>query len=1091
MAATVTVATLFTDLVDSTALASRLGPEETEALRREHFALLRAATTAAGGTEVKSTGDGLMVVFPSASAAVDCAVAMQQALDRRNRDATEPLPVRMGISVGEAEPAEDDYYGQSVVEAARLCAAADGGQILAADVVRALGGGRGAHEFASVGALDLKGLPAPVAACEVVWAAAAPPMLPFPARLGSGIDEGFFGRSAEAELLGRAVKDASAGTRRAVLIAGEPGIGKTRLMAEAARAAHDAGVTVLYGRCDEDLGVPYQPFAEAIGSYVEFGPASVIDAHVERRGGELGRLVPELERRAPPPPSTGGEAERYLLFGAVVDLLARAGSDAPVLLILDDLHWADTPSLRLLRHLLASSDETRLVVFAAYREGDLGRDHPLIDLLAALHREHGVDRLMLEGLDDVDLIALLETRGGRRLDDQGVELAHALGRETSGNPFFVAEVIRHLAETGSITQESDGTWVGARALSEVGLPQSVREVVGRRVARLGEPALRVLGLASVIGRQFDVEVLRRVAELGEDELLDVLDAARQAALVEDVPDAADQLMFAHGLIEHTLYQDLSPPRRQRAHRRVAETLEALVGDDDRTRAAELAYHWGQATAPTDAPKAIGYARRAGDHALAQLAPEDAVHWFRQALGHLDQLLRPDDELRCDLLISLGEAQQRSGDPAHDETLAAASELAHQLGSNARIVQAVLAGERLGGNPAWKLALAPRIEEALSVVGPGDSSERARLLAYLVTAVEGFDRRSAAAEEAITVARRVGDPRVLCHALICACFGLAAPSTLEDRRAWSAEALELAIGNGDLANQMPAHHNTALVHIEEGDFEGADASFAQVRAVAARLSMPDSDLVVMTNAAWRSLAAGELADAERFITEGRERAERIDLPGALILTGALELALRRYQGRVAEVVDFLNDVADATPGANRLNLNIARAFMYSELGDLDTTRRLFDEIWAEGVEALPWDQSWLSTLDMLAVLATVLQAGPAAEQIYGLLAPWSGRVIVFGNGAGVVDHYLGALATSLGRYEDAEQHLTRALATHDRLAAPYWSGQTRLALAQLARVRPDPDLGAAAALARATFDVAAARGYATLERRARDLLDALA
>ena len=317
-----------------------------------------------------------------------------------------------------------------------------------------------------------------------------------------------------------------------------------------------------------------------------------------------------------------------------------------------------------------------------------------------------------------------------------------------------------------------------------------------------------------------------------------------------------------------------------------------------------------------------------------------------------------------------------------------------------------------------------------------------------------------------------------------------PSTLEQRQAWAAEALELATESGDLADQFAAHHYAGWTYIELGDFDAADASLAQEHGLATRLSSPDADLLAMTDAAWPSLAAGELADAERFITEVRERAVRVDLPGALILTGALELAVRRYQGRVAEVVDFLNEVADATPGANRLNLDIARAFMYSELGDLDTTRRLFDEIWAEGVEALPWDQSWLSTLNMLAVQATVLQVRPAAERLYELLAPWSDRIIVFGNGAGVVDHYLGALATLLGRYGDAEQHLTRALATHERLSAPYWSGQTRLALAHLATVRPDPDLDAAGALAHATLDLAAARGYATLERRAREVLAAL-
>jgi class 3 adenylate cyclase len=298
VAATVTV--VFTDLVGSTALLSRVGEERAEVLRREHFGLLRDAIARTGGREVKNLGDGLMFVVGSAVDALGGAVAIQQAFERRNRDASELLFVRVGVASGDADVEDGDYFGVPVVAASRLCAIAQGGEIVVTDVVRALAGSRGGFEFEPVGALVLKGLDRPVDACRVAWAPRALSdelAVPLPGRIEASLSATFVGRAPERESLVESLKAVAVGARRLVLVSGEPGIGKTALSAAFAGEAFDDGAVVLYGRCDEELGIPYQPWAEALAHLVGHVPDDVLERHVAARGGALVRLAPDLASR--------------------------------------------------------------------------------------------------------------------------------------------------------------------------------------------------------------------------------------------------------------------------------------------------------------------------------------------------------------------------------------------------------------------------------------------------------------------------------------------------------------------------------------------------------------------------------------------------------------------------------------------------------------------------------------------------------------------------------------------------------------------------------------------------------------------------
>src|SRR5581483_4762311 len=378
-----------------TGLRSRLGDDAAEELRRDHDRLVAVAVMTNRGRVVKNLGDGVMATFTAASEALGAAVAIEQALDRHRWSGSSemPLEVRIGVSAGDVAFEEADCFGTPVVEASRLCAIAGGGKILVSEVVRLLAGTAGGHAFVPVGALDLKGLAAPVPAYEVTWERLAGPPLPLPALL-TGAGRIFVGRNEELERLFQLWKKAVAGERRVALLGGEPGIGKTRLAIELAGGVRESGGVVLAGRCDEDLGVPYQPFVEALRHYVTHAGVPRLGRH----GGELTRLVPELRERVADladPLQSDPETERYRLFDAVASWLAEVSADAPVLMVLDDVQWAAKPTLLLLRHVLRSAEPLRLLVVVTYRDTDIGRGDPLTGFLADPRREGAAERLSL------------------------------------------------------------------------------------------------------------------------------------------------------------------------------------------------------------------------------------------------------------------------------------------------------------------------------------------------------------------------------------------------------------------------------------------------------------------------------------------------------------------------------------------------------------------------------------------------------------------------------------------------------------------------------------------------------------------------
>ncbi len=658
-AVTRAVTFLLTDIEGSTAAWEADGDAMAVALAR-HDELVGQVVTSHGGRLIKTRGEGdaTFSVFDRPSTAAAAAVELQQAMAAEPWAPADPMRIRVALHTGEVELRDGDYFGRAVNRAARLRSIALGGQILCSGATAELVIDSLSDDvvLTDLGMWQLKNLVRPEHVFELRLDAAGiasdqpandesieRPALPA-VLAGRGP---FVGRGDELGQLFSVWQTALTGTTDAVLIGGEPGVGKTRLAGEWSRQAHAQGALVLYGRCDEDLGAPYQPFAEALRSLVPCLGAARLRA---LRGVEaLLALVPGLADVLPDvatPTRADPDTERYALFDAVVAVLAAASAGTPVVLILDDLHWAAKPTLLLLRHLLRFGDHARVQIIGTYRSTDLDRSHPLAAMLADLHRDGTAHRLALVGLDEDDVTAYVAEAG---YDDQ--ELARALASVTGGNPFFLIEALRHVEESG-------GHWEPGT------LPQGVREAVSRRLSRLPAETNKALAAAAVIGSRFSVHLVERVVG---DDLIDAFDEACRAGII--IEESGGCYRFNHAIVRQSLLAELPSVRRMRLHQRIATTLETESGAEDELLA-ELAHHYFECAWAGNAAKAVEYCRRAADQAMTRLAYEGAADLYDHALHALEEL---DDELpdrddqvaelliaRCEALLAAGDVASAAG-----------------------------------------------------------------------------------------------------------------------------------------------------------------------------------------------------------------------------------------------------------------------------------------------------------------------------------------------------------------------------------------------------------------------------------------------
>src|SRR5215213_7463496 len=754
---------MMTDIIGSAALQRARGDRDADDILRLHAGIVSDHVVAFGGRVRKSLGDGLLISFPSAVAAVRAAAAIQAALQKHNiADPQRAVEIRIGLHTGEVAEQDGDLYGQAVHAAARVVAVAVGGQILASDEVRKHTELQVDWSFLDSGLFWLRGFPERWRLYEVSWnhTSAAARTSTVPAPLAPLVD-----RNAERAMLHQLIGAALGGHGRLALVAGEPGVGKSRLAAEIGDESQARGMRMLIGHCVQMSGAPpYLPYVEIIEQAIS-NPRSPL-ALREALGdvaAEIARIAPALRRvfpDIPPPIELPAELARRYLWNSFREFVTRGAQTQPLLLVLEDLHWADDSTLLLTEYLAPLLPEMPVRIIGTYRDDEVDTSHPLLRVINQLGRRRLIDRISLRRLSFGGVRAMVEALAGQPPPE---ELVRVIDSETEGNPFFVEELYLHLAESGVLLDEGGRVRPDLK-VDEASVPDSIRLVVGERLSRLSGPTREALVAAAVAGRVFPPDFVGELAGVDTDALVDAFEEAEAARLIAPVKGDGN-LAFSHELIRQTLLADLSTLKRERLHLRAADAIERRYADDLEKPAADLTHHLSRAGRLADRPRLVRYLTIAGERAADAAAFDDAVAHFQQALSLLE---RSTQDIRAELLERLAMALRSVG--RWDDALSTMNEaldlyqalgrtdalgrlswaMVSQLTWTARVMEAVQAAQR-----------------ALGALGDIASADKARLLSAMGWAVSlGGDHAKAKQmfDQARALADQVGDERALADVL---------------------------------------------------------------------------------------------------------------------------------------------------------------------------------------------------------------------------------------------------------------------------------------------------------------------------------------
>jgi DNA-binding SARP family transcriptional activator len=1037
------------------------------------------------GRSIRMDSDDLVALFDSPADAMAASAALQIECTTFH----DHHGLRIALAIGEVTSLDGIYVGAPIDDALDLAGRARPGDILVAGAVRMTSGRNSPFSFTELGEAGLGRDPGAGSLLSLEWTAPEPvdgqiPLVGALHQTGAA----FVGRDDQRRELERLVSLAAGGDRQIALVGGEPGIGKTSLVAEVARHVHATGGTVLYGRCLEVAGVPYHPFNEALGHYIDHASLDALSNHVARFGGDLSRLLPGLSQRlpeAPAPTVSDGDTERYLAYRSAIGLLVAASLEHTVLLVLEDLHWADSETMVLLRHLASSLDRSALVILGTFRSTEVTPDHPLSPVLAALWRESCVSRVHLGGLSATEVQELCRSMTGRALDEGSIgSLAMELQRETAGNPFFVGELLRHLAESEGTGQGSSAGWWSRAVPARADLPDSLQEVITHRIHHLGAKAERVLTLAAAIGQTFDVATLTDVTDVDPDALLDLLERAQLAALLDD-ENSDGAFTFTHALIRRALYGGLQPVRRRQLHARVAAALEKGP-----TPPSLLAYHYLAAGLQE---QGLVNAERAASVAFNAMAPTEAARWYAEARALLERL-HPEDRLRlCDLVTQEGVSLRLAGDPTYREVLLDAVAIARQAGDGRRLAAAALANTR-GFYSAAGQRDQDRLDSlrlALELLGDDDPAFRARLLATLCSeSVFGasLDDRRSLADQAKGEARALGDPRTILEVNNLVIETLRYPTELPERLDDTAIALHLADQLGDPAALFWAIGHRMRTLVEAGHVEEAASHFTRMAEVSDQLGQPIMQwMTLFTRAQW-SFLRGDTAAGEAQADEALQLGSEIGQPDAFNYYATQVSHARWQQGRLAEILDLIEQGTEDNPGIPAYRGALARA--YCQAGRASDATALLEEASAGRFSDLPEDLLWTYGMVTFAEAAIQLEHVESAAILYETLAPFGHQISYLGTTCeGPIAHYLGGLAIVLGEYEAAERHLKAASAFAGQAQSPFFDCRASIEAGRLAT--RTGDMATARRLLGTGRTTAERGGFSAEARRADDLMAALA
>jgi tetratricopeptide (TPR) repeat protein len=760
---------------------------------------------------------------------------------------------------------------------------------------------------------------------------------------------------------------------------------------------------------------------------------------------DIARIVPSLRDKLPELPElppAGSEQERFRLFDNITRFLRRAATrSTPHLLILDDLQWADRPSLRLIEFIAHELTGLSILLLGAYQEQVLEPGHPLLETLGALANHPSCERHYLSGLTQSDVAHILEATSS---DEPTRELVDAVYEKTDGNPFLVTEIAQ-LARSDPAAFRID-----SNSGAILSLPRGVTDVVHRRLSSLSPQVREALAVAAIVGQEFTYEILDRV--LGKRLELDSLERALRSGIITKMTETPARYRFAHGLLREALYDDIGAAHRARLHRKVAEALAEMQGVSPEANPAAIASHFAAAATPAEYEKSIVFSTRAGETANEQLAYEDAAKHFEDALETLEKREVQTAHERGHLLLAMADSHRRAGDlTSAREALAQVAKLARQFNLPRLFARAAL-GVKLpfttlsGSVDAMEVAL---LEEALSVAPGEDKLLRAKLLHRLAFALYWSDdmkRSIDLSEEAIGIARESGNSGAIAEALYSKGYVLAHPNTMTpDRLAIGNEAVRHADESGDSELIFLCRGFRLWELMAAGDFAAGAVELRNLERMADELRQPLAGWYVTAAKAREFLFEGRILDAEEAGTAARRLEDRLgdSTTEHVHFVGSVQLyALRREQGKLDSYVDEVQQLADSNRPRSLWACAYANVLGY--IGREAEARERFESLGSNEFTNISPDDGWLVSMHHLAEICARLDDGARAEQLYRKLAPFNGKPVSLGFVAfhGPVARYLGLLAATAGNWEVAARHFEDAIETCRKLNAKIWQARVR-------------------------------------------------
>ena len=937
------------------------------------------------------------------------------------------------------------------------------------------------------------------------------------------MDQVFVSRQSELDKLDSLLGSASDGKGQICFVTGEAGFGKTSLTAEFARRAQlrDEELLVVVGDCNAQTGIgdPYLPFREVLGmlagdiddkvaqgvtteenasrlkSFLRISKRVILDVGPDlidilvpgvglvTRAGAMVAGDSELRNRRGARQATGGahpsaadtslHTDQSRIFEQVTTVLVALSRQRPLVLILDDLQWIDDSSAGLLFHLARRIEGSRILIIGTYRPEDVslgrsGERHPLSTVVSELKRYYGDFVISLDESDDEEerqfIDALLDVEANKLGDD----FRAALLERTRGHPLFATELLRDMQERGDLVQDNDAQWIEGASLDWSALPARVEGVIEERINRLSVDVKEMLTIASVEGETFTAQVIGRLREMAERELLKTLsqEVDRQHRLViEEGSERVgttriSQFRFRHHMFQKYLYGTLGESERELLHEDVAAVLEALYGTDVHSIAVQLAHHYEQAHLDD---KAAAFFLQAGQRALALYANSEALTLADRGLTCLNRIgdVTEHSELLLELNLLLGEAQHHAGLFAESmETYRQAADLAISLELPEALARAALGYDE----PRWRCNLledtaATFLKQALDMLADGDSPLRVSLMGHLVMASQGSvskDENTAMQVNALAMARRIDDPHALLDSIRTLLVLDRDPGSIHERVELAGEMLEIASNLGDKHQQIEATAYRIYDALALGDLDNWKADLDSQQAIVESIGEAFYKYGDCAMQVAPVIQDGNYDAAEKLAMEAFAAGQQLGVDNAEGVLGIQMFTIRREQGRLREVApmlkQFMNDEVSAAwrPGL---------ALIYAEIGQLDDARAELERLGADDFAILPRDSLWQTSLVYLAEVCDYLQDTENARTLYRLLVPYAELTVVVGAASvclGATSRFLGQLAATLSKWDDAETYFQHALDMDARMNGTPWLAHTRYQYARMLMRRANDD-----------------------------------